>query len=378
MVRHWGSAALALVLFSTVAACGDDDSDESGSSTPPSAVVTEGSASPASSAASGESPTEPDRLVFSAAGTNPNLVGTVGLGVAAGVFADLGLDVVVEVTGRGEALNAVIAGRADITEMNTTSAMDVEGQGKDMSAIWAASGGGAGWALVTSSTGPASVDELVALAQDGCTVAVTAPGSTGYGFTKMFMGALGIDCELIEHGEVDLMVGALLADRVDAYAAPLNEPQTAAALEAGRAQVILNTSDPSIAEFGLPRFTQRVFVGLAENLDDKRDAVSRFVAGLKTAADMFQSMGADEIAAALLTVDAIAVEYPTAADEERLAAGVELAKEVVDWNHGYISPEDWELGLETMATWDIPEFDPTDDARSYERIVDMSFFEAST
>ncbi len=379
--RPFALSLAALVLVS----CGDDDAGDSSPDTSSPAAPSAGPTTSAGSATtavqgSPSSSTAPVTRVaplsVTSAGTNPLLVGTVGVGIAAGIFDDLGLEVDFSVIGRQGGINSVVAGQADLTETNTNNAGAIEKEGKDVSAVWAASGGGLGITLLVGADGPTTVEEFVEQAADGCVFGVSAPGSSGYGYAKIFTRALGVDCEILELGETAQIVGAVVTGRVDAMANALTNTEVAAAYDAGELRVLLDTADPSIATLDIPQYTERVWIGLAENLESKRESVERFVEGMKRAAELFETMPADEIAELLLTIEPVAAEFP-ADDRDLLVEAIESARPFVNWNDGFISAEDWALGLATASEFEVPDFDPSDPARSYEAVIDMSFYEAA-
>ncbi len=367
------------------AACGDDDADgeASGStaaSTTAGAVESTDAATPATDGAQttvapAPEPVEP--LTVIAPSANPTIVGTVGVAVAAGIFEELGLDV--DLQAGGNDLNLVVAGSADLTQAATADAGSLEAQGKGMSAIWAASGGGLGAVFLVAADGPESIEEFTQEAADGCSFGITSIGSTSYSYGNALNAALDVDCELLELGSsTSQIVGAVVSGRADMMVGTPGNPSVAAAIEAGELKVLIDTADrgdPLVDELGIGEITDRVWIGLEDNLESKRESIVRFVAGLKTAAEMFETAPAEELADLLLTLDLMKDEYPAAEDREDLIAAIEAAKPYTNWNDGYITKEDWEQGLASIATWGLDDFDPADPARSYERIVDMSFYD---
>jgi len=364
-------ATLFVVAAAMVSACGN------GGSTAPATETEERTGTPPES----EEPTpvdlEPIKVIVP--GLSPVLAGTVALGEAAGIFDDLGLSVDVQfgIGGSQNAISLVVAGEADLAEISGIAAGALEVQGQDISIVWGVAGGGLGMSLITGADGASTVEELQASAADGCSFAVTSPGSSSYGYAKTFSQALGIDCELIEFGEVGQIIGAVVSGRADAFAGPVAGPINAA-VQDGNLQVLFSTSDPDDNTIEISRFTERTFAGMAENLEAKRASVEAFVTGMRQAAEAYASMSNEEIANLLLTLEEYQVDYPEEADFERLQADVEQARAFVNWDDGHISEENWSSQLEAATTWEVPDFDADDPARSYDAVVDMSFYDAST
>jgi ABC-type nitrate/sulfonate/bicarbonate transport system substrate-binding protein len=317
-------------------------------------------------------------LTVIVAGSTPTITGTLALGIAEGIFQDAGVKVSLKIGEGAQAVNAMVAGQADLTEASATSASSLEAQGKDISAVWASSGGGLGLKLFTATDGPKTLEEFQDQLAGKCTAGVTAPGSSGYGYMALFNDELGLDCELRELGDTSQILGALLSGRVDSMLSTANEPSVAAAIEAGQVNILLDTANPEeIRGLGIPQFPDRVFFGLKSDLDAKSDAMQAFAVGMNQAASLYSSMDADGIADAMLSIDSLQSEYPTDEDRTSLVGGIKDSKPFVNWADGYISEGDWNTYLNTAANWGIDGFDASDPKRSYASVVDMSFYDSA-
>jgi len=365
------AAALCLVAVATTACAGDGTTSEptgdETTSTPTEAVTTE------------SEEVVPLKVLVSSG--NPQYIGTVGVGIAEGIFSDLGLEVELEIAGSGQETNLVIAGSADLTITGTADLGSIEGQGKDVSAIWAAGGGGLGVIFLAPIDGPSTVDDFTAKAeQDGCRFATTSPGSTTWQYGNAFNSALGLECELVEFGGSSEVISAIAAGRADVGVSTPSNTAANAALDEGQLQILIDTrevDDPTVEALGISATVDRVWMGLADNLEAKKASVRRFIEGLMLAGEIYQERAPEELADLLLTLEVVQAEYPTPEDVEDLVQGIESSKPYVDWNDGQITPEEWDQTLETIGTFGLEEFDPTDPARAYDRVVDMSFYEAA-
>lgn len=313
------------------------------------------------------------RVVLPNAG--PTIAGTIALGIASGTFQKAGVDVELEIAEGAQAVNAMVAGRADLTEASTTSASSLEVQGKDTSAVWANSGGGLGLQLFAAADAPKSMSEFQSQKSGKCAAGVTAPGGSGYGYTTMLNKKLRLDCKMVVLGDSDQILGALMAGRIDVALSTGGDKGWEDAVDADRVHVLLDPDD--LETQGLPQFPERVLFGLADKLSAKKKAVVSFMTGMRQAAKLYASADAGETADKLLTVDAIKTDFPLAEDREVLVTAIEASKPYVNWTDGYISSEDWEEMLKTVATWGDKDFDPKDPKRSYDSVVDMSFYDES-
>lgn len=304
--------------------------------------------------------------------------GTIGLGVASGTFENAGVVVEIQVLDGAQATNAMAAGRADLVITGPTSASSLEVQGKDVSAVWASSGGDLGLRLFTAADGPATLSQFKRELAGKCTWGVTSLGGLDYGYANLFNKKSGLGCKIVELGDSQSVLGALTTGRVDIMIGTGQSTDMTAAVEAGKIQVILETEDPEWRALALPEYPRRVAYGLAANLGKKERAMVGFLAGMRQAAKLYASTDADEIADQLLTVDAIKNDYPSAHDRQVLIDSIKSSKPYVNWNDGYISRADWKEFLkDTAENSGIKDFDPDDPRRSYENVVDMSFYDES-
>jgi ABC-type nitrate/sulfonate/bicarbonate transport system substrate-binding protein len=313
-------------------------------------------------------------LTVIVASPNPTITGTIALGIAEGTFEGAGVKVHLEVGEGAQAVNAMVAGRADLTEASAASAGSLEAQGKDISAIWASSGGGMGLKLFTSAGGPTTVAEFQDQLAGQCSAGVTAPGSSGYGYMALFNDELGLDCRLVELADTAQILSALISGRVDTMLSSASEPAVATAVGSEQVNIILDTASGEVTELGLPQFPDRVIFGLSSNLDNKRADVEAFTEGMQRAAVLYQSMDVQEIQAAMLSIESIGAEFPTAEDRAGLTKAITDSKPFVNWTHGYIAESDWNSFLNAAANWDIDGFDHTDPKQGYASVVDMSYY----
>ncbi|WP_158559944.1 ABC transporter substrate-binding protein [Prauserella sp. PE36] len=319
-----------------------------------------------------------DGITVVTASSNPTISGTVALGIAKGTFDEAGVEVNLELGEGSQAVNTMVAGRADLTESSATSASSLEVGGKDISAVWASAGGGLGLKLFTAADGPKTVEEFETELADGCSAGVTAPGSSGYGYMLLLKEELGLDCELVELGDTAQILGAMISGRVDTMLSTSDDPALAAAVQAGEVNIVLDMAKRErITELGIPQFPDRIFFGLKRNLDGKRDAMVAFASGMKEAANLYASMDAEEIADAILSIEVLATEFPTDEDRTGLIASIKESKPFVNWTDGHIAEKDWNNLLSAAADWEIDGFDAADPKRSYANIVDMSFYNAA-
>ncbi|MEX2194317.1 MAG: ABC transporter substrate-binding protein [Thermoleophilaceae bacterium] len=338
-------AALLLAASLAVAGCGDDDDDGGGN----------GEASQNLQALKVGIPTVASDFTSYVADSQ-------------GFFEEEGLDVTIQDGTAANTASLVSSGDVDIAQFAAATPLVVSAQGRQTSIIYGLSGGGQGGSIIGA---PGEVDTIEKFRElSDCRIGTFPPGSSAYGYAALYNENLDLGCDLVPFQDAPSQIAALAANRVDVIVGALGNWTEAL----GDEQVVLlmDSRDPDQREefIGEP-FPETVFWGIAETLESKRESVAAFLSGIDKARQFLQDSSTEEIAEAVSEYESFS-SLPEAA----LHNGIETFKAYVGVgsDDGFITEDQWSVGLERYALWGLPRFDAQADSNSYENAVDMSYY----
>lgn len=328
---------------------------------------------PADSDESEEVSDEPEQLTL-AISTGSTNYGPVWTALAANLFEENGLELEV-LTGTGPGTQALLSsGQADVAMFTISFPLQVAIQGLDTSVIYT-NGRNAIPPLATHSS-ITSIEELQDL--DECRLASSERGTSFYAAAIHVMEYLDLDCEHIGVSDPGALGNGLASGQYDA--AVHASAVIASPVAAGEANLLIDPqqADPELVE-GLNAFQYPALVtfGLTENLEDKREAVTRFIRALYQGGQIIGDESAEDIADLILTE---APElFPGQTIEPFTVAWID-SKEAVptDDERGYIPEELWPEVLDYVHGFGLDDFDPDNPDLNYHDRVDMSYWYDAT
>jgi len=217
--------------------------------------------------------------------------------------------------------------------------------------------------------GAPNVRSLSALkATPNCTIGVTSPGSSLYGYASYYNQTLGLHCQLVQFENQSLMVSAVLSGRTSAAGGTYD--LFSKAIPQG-AHILIDTRLMKVRQRYLgPAFTEVGYFGMTPVLRAKRAAVTRFLHVLGEVNQAIATLSPQALAGIVHESSAFSA-VPTS----QLAAEYSNDKAYLDPDTGFITKKNWNLGLSSERYWGVTGFSPTAKVYSYNR-VDMSYYTA--
>jgi ABC-type nitrate/sulfonate/bicarbonate transport system substrate-binding protein len=292
-----------------------------------------------------------------------------------GFFKKVGLDVNLQNDGT-QALTVLLSGRADVGLFGTPNVMTLRNRGQDIKTIYTTTyGDDSGYVVGASSSYHTSAD----LGKAGATVALIAIGGQQLGVTQALSGylvshggkALNIISGTSTTGDMNPQVAAGTVD------ATITTPtQAAPYIQAGKERWVTDLGpNSSIMNSINPNFIPGISViGFDATLTAKRDAVTRFIAGLRMAERWLSTHSIKTITAVLHN----GIEGFNLVDPSLIQYGLQYDK--VIWaakQEGYISNANWTKALPVWTSWKLG-WDGSSSFASYANAVDMSYWNAAT
>jgi NitT/TauT family transport system substrate-binding protein len=289
---------------------------------------------------------------------------------ANGYFEQAGVDVTIESGVGANGLNSVVSGQLDLLMFGTGQALIPASRGIETTIVYNQIGAGEGAAVAVAIDSPYKTPEDLA----GKRVAVLAVGGSSYGWGQYFSSYTeeqgGAPYDIIQSASVSDQVNGILSGHFDAMVS------TAALLTSqvadGQVRLLVDPGEPDAAQYIPDQYVETCTFGIADNLDEKREAVVRFVAAMQAADKWMRDASPEDIAAALKSSPAFDGQ-----SLETVAAGAEYDKPFFAPSLGVISDDLWASTLDQLEYWGLPDVDLKDDLFSYENRVDMSYLDAA-
>ena len=365
-VAAW--AAVTAVALLLAAACGDDDDGATATTT------TAGSG--ASTTAAGETTTtameEVDPLKVTI-GSRSEVYGATWIALGENLFEKHGVPVeVTSYDGIATGLAQLSADQIDLFFFTPLLGLNLANQGIPMSFIYRFSDIDYRTAAFATAKDIATVDDLRALGSD-CRVASTSVGTSFYRMALAFIEAYGLQCETVPQASGTLQVPALASGEVQgAVVIPTM------AYQAAKDGIINLQYDPRSVteEEGTKVFSESyphiVVFGKKAVLEEKREAVVRFVSALQEASQIIETSEPLDLANITVKVEPWATTDPAASAESWavIQKQVPLGEEA-----GRIAEDEWNNVLKGLVSWGVEGVDPADADISYDAVIDMSYFD---
>ena len=287
------------------------------------------------------------------------------LASAMGLFKEEGVDVTI-IDGAGQnTMNIVVAGQADIGQLGPPGPLLASAQGKPMSIIYAPLGSGLAGNLV-------SRKNITALEQlSGKRVATTGVGSSVYGWAIQLKRATGVNFDLVTFNDVPTLLAALQSGQVDGAVGSYDYYNEL--IETAQVNVLIDLSKPADrAKYVLGQYPEGTTFGPPDRLKAKKESVVRFLRAYDRAMQMVTTGNTDDVVAKLKTAEQVRL-----IPEDKLKKYMLFDRQFYAPERGFITRENWAVGLKQYELWGIPNFKGDDPAYSYEARVDMSYLEAA-
>ncbi|TAK71117.1 MAG: ABC transporter substrate-binding protein [Actinomycetota bacterium] len=281
----------------------------------------------------------------------------------AGYFKDAGVDTTITVAG-GQVSTSVTSGQSDIGNLGLPGALTVANQGRPTSVIL--------WELGKRGSGFAVARPGINSITDCKTLATQPPGFGVYAWGEVYKTAFGATYQHVTFGDPPTVASNVTAGNVDCAISTYD--QFYSAIKAGKLHLIVDPRDEASlpAQVKSTDFLDATFWGMTDSLKNKREAVTRFVAGMKKAFAYIKTATPEQVADLLLTSN----DWKTYTRED-LVALLTAALPLMGPNGGAITEKDWTAALEVAKLGGLSFVDPAAPKWSYQSMVDMSYFDAA-
>jgi ABC-type nitrate/sulfonate/bicarbonate transport system substrate-binding protein len=290
------------------------------------------------------------------------------VGLAKHTFAKAGLSLTLGDGFFGTTPGLVASGQYDIAMYPTPPVLSASDQGKPMSVILGFAGAGTDAGVFALKSHAANVDALKNL--KGCKLGTAAVGTDAYGFALAYKNNVFPNCSVQAFPSSVAVVAALARGDVDAAVG--NPFRYTPMIQAGTLVTVIDTTKVADRKkyLGVTYFDTVEF-GLTSNLKAKRSAVVKYQKGRWAAWKLITKMTNLQVATILHKFAPFGSR-----DLTDLASDVGLQRTYLNRGstNGYITKGQWNAALQGMATWQIPGYNASNPAYSYEQRVDMSYY----
>jgi NitT/TauT family transport system substrate-binding protein len=225
--------------------------------------------------------------LISAAGADDTLKLTIGqrgnwdtaithLGTKAGIFKKYGLDLeMIYTSGSGETLQPVIAGSVDLgLAVGTLGALAAYAKGAPVRIVGAQATGAADYWYAKAASPIKTLKDT-----DGRTIAFSTNGSSTHSVVLAFIKEFGLTAKPTATGNPSSTLTAVMTDQVDVgWASP---PFGLKEMSEGKVRLIARATDASLVRGR----TVRVIAANAQLLEQRADAIARFLAAYRESID---------------------------------------------------------------------------------------------
>jgi len=347
-VRRLSGLALIGVL---VGACGSapETASQTQSQTP---------SSQAPAATSTVKSTLPLKVVLGA--VDPNGAGFFWVAYLQGYFKDESLDLTWQNVG-ANVQTAIASGQADIGAIGAANALNLAKNGVDTVIVYNhTSGRGSGFLFAKPG---------ISSPRD-CRSTATFAGSTTYAWAVTLKRELNLSYDIIPLTDTAIVRAGILSGQFDCVVSSLST--LASLADEGKIHILLDPREPTYPTSVPQGVSGGAWFGTRDNLLAKREAVVRFIHALGRGWADYQKMTADQIGA-LLRKEPSFQQFSDSA----LVSGSTAAKPFA--LDGFISSPAWSatIRLYKDGQLGLDAVDPTVAMWSYERRVDMSYYDAA-
>ncbi len=330
------AAGLAAMAMLATAACGSNDSGDSADGTPTLKVA-----------------------LLSTGGTTALQY----IAEVKGFYEDFGVDVELLDNTGNNTLNLIASGDADLALMASTGPITLKQRGKDATIVAASTGGAAGGYLV----GGEGFEEIEDL--KGERIATLGKGTSVYGHAALYSERYGLDADLVPMESPAAAAAAVKSGQVAGAVGPY--AGFAQLIADGSLNTLIDSRDPEVrAEKIGPDFPEGALFGLTENVDEKRDAVERFLAATDAAYTYMTETDPGTLAQELRTLESFKT-----IPEDALTGVVKDSLPHMHLNGGVMDEATWDLCLKQFSDWGLSDYSADDPDFAYDEIVDPTFMD---
>jgi ABC-type nitrate/sulfonate/bicarbonate transport system substrate-binding protein len=291
-----------------------------------------------------------------------------------GFFKKAGVDATISNNGTSYATVA-LAGRADLALSGASGTFPFITQGRNLRVVYATGfGNSSGFAVKTDSPYHTALD----LGKGGVTIGIQQAGllrGQANGLSNYIVAHGGTAPRLTAATSTSGDFGSLIAGGViDTSAIDFNT--AAPYIQAGKIRWLddLKPGSPLMEQFLPPGTVGISFWGYADTLASKRDAVVRFITGLRMAERWLATQKDSTIATVLHN------SVPSLSQLSLTTITQSLQYDRQVWSlkqEGYISGAAWNQSIPVWSGWNLG-YDITGPKYSYPSVVDMSYWNAAT
>jgi NitT/TauT family transport system substrate-binding protein len=340
-------ATIAVVALGGIAAgCGgDDDESDSGSS--------------------GSSGQKMEKLTLASAGVVAESSQPF-VARAKGYFEDAGVEVTFMDNVGSNVPTVVASGRADLVQSGVGTALVLTGEGRQNTIIFnSLSGTGSS---VMGAPGVKDLEEL----RNQRVGSMAAKGTTTYGSAAYYNHKYKLNMDLVPFADPAAGAAALSAGQVKGAVGDAG--YYAEAVRKGKAEYIFDTRDPAVRKKVIGEdVADAGYYGLKENVEKKREAITRFLTAIIRAGEYMDSASDEQLAKDLQSFP-VYQSFPA----DTFPTLVKRARghwTMIPPGDGFLSEEAWDATRERIQFWGLDGFDKDDPKFAYENMVDMSYFE---
>jgi ABC-type nitrate/sulfonate/bicarbonate transport system substrate-binding protein len=292
-----------------------------------------------------------------------------------GIFDRLGLDLTIRVS-RTMTSTEASTGRLVLGLAGSTVIFPAIAEGRDMRIVYtAASGNSSAFVTVLATSPYKTIEDL-----SGGSVSVIGATGPGFGGAKAYSDYIvskgGKPLKILSYREPSAAAAAMTVGNL---VATVGSPVYGEQIAAGRFRMILDANAPEARKLTGETVPNVVFFGLNEAIEKNRDAVVRFIAGLRVARRAIGKASDERIAEVLGKDENFA---PSVIKTALLAEQIKLGRPFFATEEGFITQTTWKQALATFANWDIQiasgVANLSEPRYSYEKVIDMSYWNAAT
>ncbi len=306
------------------------------------------------------------------------IYGPAYVALAEDLFAKNGLKVDLVSTNAMQTGSAMIVSeQADVVLTNAYLGLRIATEGKDLSYIMNLSGMGARVNAFISKPAIKSVQDLAA-AGTNCRILLLPPGTGSWAILQGIIKKYGLKCTISTAGTMPNVVAGALSGQFDA--AMVNPQDAYAARDAGKANILidpLTISDEDATSLYPYSHPFSIAIGMRSTLAQKRGAVEIFIKTLREANQEIEKRSPEDLGQ-LLATRLPEVFGSTPASALALQWRIQQTLFPHSGNAGYITPDEWRTLISSgPALWGFANLKASDPTVAYDKVVDMSYFEAS-
>ena len=361
--------AVAVVALLIAAACGDDDDDATATTTTAAGAAT----TTAGAGATTTTELEPvDPLKVTIGGTVEQYAAT-WIALGDDIFQKHGVEVeVTNFDGVAAGLAQLAADQIDLFFFTPALGLNLANNGVEISYIYRFSDLDFRYGAFATIPSIHSFDELKAMGS-GCRLAAPSVGTSLYALALAFQKAYGLTCEIVPQASGNLQIPSLASGEVQAAVAIPTMAYTAE--QSGVVNILHDPRTVSEADgekVFADRYPHMIVFGKKAVLEEKREAVVRFVSALQEASGVLASSTPEQLTQIALKVETFATTDPVLSAETWKIVKTQVP---TGPDPGRISEDEWNKTLQGLVTWGVEGLDPADPDISYDAVVDMSYFD---